>query len=107
MNRGKCGRNSHRRKKLGWDNGNGQAIYWEGDGLNEIGYRKDTNKPVVRIDPTYFRASEVNTLLGDPSKAKKDLGWEPKISLESLVEEMIDNDLKEAKKSFFIESQKF
>ena len=94
-------------KKLGWDNGNGQAIYWEGDGLNEIGYRKDTNKPVVRIDPTYFRASEVNTLLGDPSKAKKDLGWEPKISLESLVEEMIDNDLKEAKKRLFIESQKF
>jgi GDPmannose 4,6-dehydratase len=45
--------------------------------------------------------------LGDPSKAKKDLGWEPKISLESLVEEMIDNDLKEAKKRFFIESQKF
>ena len=94
-------------KKLGWDNGNGQAIYWEGDGLNEIGYRKDTNKPVVRIDPSYFRASEVNTLLGDPSKAKKDLGWEPKISLESLVEEMIDNDLKEAKKRFFIESQNF
>ena len=62
---------------------------------------------MVRVDPAYFRASEVNTLLGDPSKAKKDLGWEPKISLESLVEEMIDNDLKEAKKSFFIESQRF
>ncbi len=94
-------------KKLGWDNGNGKAIYWEGDGVNEIGYRKDTNKPVVRVDPAYFRASEVNTLLGDPSKAKKDLGWEPKISLESLVEEMIDNDLKEAKKRFIIKSQKF
>ncbi len=94
-------------KKLGWGNGNGRAIYWKGEGVNEIGYRVDTNKQVVRVDPAYFRASEVNTLLGDPSKAKKDLGWEPKISLESLVQEMIDNDLKEAKKRLLLNPKNF
>ena len=70
-----------------------------------MGRRVDNKKVVVRIDPKYFRPSEVETLLGDPTKAYKDLGWEPKASLEDLIKEMIDNDTNEAKKeSYLIQS---
>ena len=51
---------------------------------------------VVRIDPRYFRPTEVETLLGDPSKAKEKLGWSPRISLEEMVSEMVDHDLETA-----------
>ena len=54
------------------------------------------NTPVVRIDPRYFRPAEVETLLGDPTKAKQKLGWEPKVSFEELVSEMVRVDLKKA-----------
>ncbi len=77
---------------------NWEGIIWEGHGINEIGRRKDNGKVVVRIDPKYFRPSEVDTLLGDPSKAHKKLGWKPKYSLEELVKEMIDSDLLIAEK---------
>ena len=84
---------------LGWNDGNSnKGIVWEGQGLNEIGRRADNGKIVIRIDPRYFRPTEVQTLLGNPSKAKEMLGWEPSISLEEMIEEMISNDLKEAKK---------
>ncbi|MBO8228666.1 GDP-mannose 4,6-dehydratase [Prochlorococcus marinus XMU1414] len=84
---------------LGWNDGNSnKGIVWEGQGLNEIGRRADNGKIVIRIDPRYFRPTEVKTLLGNPSKAKEMLGWEPSISLEEMIEEMISNDLKEAKK---------
>ena len=74
-------------KKLGWG-----GINWEGLGLKEVGRRCDTNKVVVKIDKRYFRPSEVDSLLGDSTKARKKLGWEPTISLEELVSEMIEND---------------
>ena len=84
---------------LGWNDGNSKnGIVWEGQGLNEIGRRADNGKIVIRIDPRYFRPTEVQTLLGNPSKAKEMLGWEPSITLEEIIEEMISNDLKEAKK---------
>ena len=84
---------------LGWNDGNSnKGIVWEGQGLDEIGRRADNGKIVIRIDPRYFRPTEVQTLLGNPSKAKEMLGWEPSISLEEMIEEMIFNDLKEAKK---------
>ena len=76
-------------EKLGWG-----GIEWEGQGLNEIGRRCDTNKVVVRVDKRYFRPTEVDSLLGDSSKAREKLGWKPKISLEELVSEMIENDEK-------------
>ena len=76
-------------KKLGWG-----GIEWEGQGLNEIGRRCDTNKVVVRVDKRYFRPTEVDSLLGDSSKAREKLGWKPKITLEELVSEMIENDEK-------------
>ena len=84
---------------LGWNDGNSKnGIVWEGQGLNEIGRRADNGKIVIKIDPRYFRPTEVQTLLGNPSKAKEMLGWEPSITLEEIIEEMISNDLKEAKK---------
>jgi len=74
--------------ELGWG-----GIVWEGEGLDEIGKRKDNKKIVIKVDKKYFRPAEVDTLLGDPSKAKTQLGWEPKTSLEEMVSEMIQNDL--------------
>jgi GDPmannose 4,6-dehydratase len=66
----------------------GMKIVWMGEGLNEIGYDLNTKKEVIRVDPKYFRPAEVETLLGDASKAKEKLGWEPKISFKQLVEDM-------------------
>ena len=86
-------------KSLGWNkNKNSKAIVWEGEGINEIGRRYDTGEIVVRIDPRYFRPTEVDLLLGDASKARKNLKWSPKITLEELINEMINFDLQEAKK---------
>ena len=95
-------------KSLGWgssDNTNG--IYWEGEGINEIGRRADTQEIVVRIDKRYFRPSEVSQLMGDSSKAREKLGWEPKIDLESLIKEMVMNDLKESEKEILLKKQGF
>ena len=86
-------------KKLKWGSSkNSEAIYWEGEGVNEIGRRVDDGKIVVKVDPKYYRPSEVDSLIGDASKASINLGWEPKISLEQLVEEMVHRDLNDAKK---------
>ena len=80
-------------KALNWG-----GIKWEGSGINEIGRRKDSNQTVIKIDPKYFRPAEVDSLLGDSTKALKQLGWKPKVTLNDLVLEMIENDLKEAKR---------
>ena len=81
-----------------WDILNkGQGIIWEGKGLNEVGRRGDTGEIIVRVDPRYFRPTEVDNLIGDSSKAKIKLGWFPKISLEELVREMTQFDLKKSK----------
>jgi GDPmannose 4,6-dehydratase len=66
----------------------GMKIVWMGEGLDEIGYDLNTKKEIIRVDPKYFRPAEVETLLGDASKAKEKLGWEPKISFKQLVEDM-------------------
>lgn len=66
----------------------GMKIEWMNDGLDEIGYDWNTKRVVVRVDPKYFRPAEVETLLGDSSKAKEKLGWEPKISFDQLIEDM-------------------
>ena len=75
----------------------GMQIRWEGQGVTEVGYWDQ--KAIVRIDPRYFRPTEVETLLGDPTKAKEKLGWVPEISLDQMVTEMVQTDLAEAKKS--------
>ena len=66
----------------------GMKIAWEGEGLDEVGIDKLSKKTVIRVDPKYFRPAEVETLLGDASKAKEKLGWEPKTSFKQLVEDM-------------------
>ena len=71
----------------------GVDLEWKGKGINEIGFDKKSGKELVFIDKQYFRPSEVEVLLGDPSKAKKELGWEAKISFEELVSEMVTYDL--------------
>ena len=83
----------------------GINIIWSGSGLNEVG--SFNGKDIVKVDSNYFRPTEVETLLGDPSKAKKKLGWEPRISFESLVSEMIKEDLKKAKTDELIKNSKF
>jgi GDPmannose 4,6-dehydratase len=60
--------------------------------------------PVIRIDPRYFRPTEVETLLGDPTKAKEKLGWVPEITLDQMVREMVGADLAEAKKDALLKS---
>ncbi len=71
------------------------AFEWKGKGINEKGILN--GKEVVKVDPRYFRPSEVENLLGDPTKAKKKLNWVAKISFENLVQEMVEEDLKIAK----------
>ena len=91
---------------LGWGKDkNGCPIIWKGKGVNELGIRFDNNEVVIRIDKRYFRPTEVSELLGDSSKAKKHLGWEPKITLEKMIKEMIDSDLKEAKKEIVLKEK--
>jgi len=70
-------------------------IIWSGKGLEEVGSYNGKN--IIKIDPRYFRPTEVETLLGDASKAKKKLNWSPKISFKQLVKEMVDEDFKLAK----------
>lgn len=74
------------------------TIRWEGQGVDEKGYCRQTGQCIVAVDPRYFRPTEVETLLGDPSKARQKLGWEPKISFDELVAEMVREDLKAAER---------
>jgi len=102
----------------------GMQLRWEGEGVNEIAYwinghsregalkarrslpeevllgcgNQETNQVIFRIDPRYFRPTEVETLLGDPSKAKEKLGWVPEITLDEMIQEMVASDLADAKK---------
>lgn len=72
----------------------GITLEWKGSGADEKGYDVSTGKSLVEIDPKYFRPAEVDLLVGDASKAKKVLGWEPKHSVEELVKEMVASDMK-------------
>ena len=76
----------------------GIQIRWEGKGLDERGVDASTGNTIVAIDPRYFRPTEVETLLGDPTKAREKLGWTPKITFRELVAEMAVADLREAKR---------
>jgi len=95
--------------ELGWAAGleGGPSILWDGEGLEEIGRRADTGAVVVRIDPRYFRPAEVDTLLGDPTKAHQKLGWKPTTTLEQLVAEMVAADMQEAAKEATLKREGF
>jgi len=79
----------------------GMQLRWEGEGVDEVGYAVVPGVlregPIVRIDPRYFRPTEVQTLLGDPTKAKQKLGWVPEITVQEMCAEMVANDLAQAK----------
>ena len=75
----------------------GMPIRWDGEGVEEKGYDA-SGKCIIAVDPRYFRPTEVETLLGDASKAKNKLGWTPKISFDELVSEMVREDLKSAER---------
>jgi len=93
----------------------GISIAWEGTGLDEIGRVSEATADegpqpgdvIVRIDPRYFRPTEVESLWGDASKAKNQLGWQPKISFDELVAEMIREDLAIAKRDAIVARQGF
>ena len=72
----------------------GRRITWRGEGVDEVGIDEKSGKAVVQVDPNYFRPTEVDLLLGDPSKAKAKLGWQAKITFDELVTEMVESDLK-------------
>jgi GDPmannose 4,6-dehydratase len=94
----------------------GIDIRWEGDGVEEIGVvesfagsggKVEPGRVIVRVDPRYFRPTEVETLLGDASKARRMLGWEPKITFQELVREMIREDLTSAEKDTLVRQHGF
>ena len=77
-------------------------IEWRGEGVDEKGIDSETGKELVVVDPRYFRPTEVETLLGDPTKAKERLGWEPKHTLNDLVSEMVAADYEDAKRDLVV-----
>lgn len=81
----------------------GIKISWEGNGLDEKGYDED-GSCIVSVDPRYFRPTEVETLLGDATKAKEKLGWQSKTSFEDLVKEMVREDLKKSERDELVKS---
>ena len=89
-------------QQLGWG-----SMNWDGEGTAEVRRRGDTGAVVVCIDPRYFRPAEVDTLLGDPTKASEKLGWTPTTTLEELVAEMVAADVEEAKKEAYLKRKGF
>ena len=83
----------------------GMEIVWQGQGVDEVGLVD--GEAVVKVDPRYFRPAEVETLLGDASKAREELGWSPKIGFDELVEEMVREDLRSAERDELIKQHGF
>jgi GDPmannose 4,6-dehydratase len=77
----------------------GKEIVWEGSGLDEVGKEKDTGIVRVKVNPRYFRPTEVDLLLGDSSKARKKFNWAPKVPFKELVKDMMDSDIALMKKN--------
>jgi GDPmannose 4,6-dehydratase len=95
----------------------GISIKWKGKGVEEKGFipspaggrgaRGEGERCIIKVDPRYFRPTEVETLLGDPSKAKQKLGWTPKITFQELVAEMVREDLKSAERDELVKKHGF
>ena len=80
----------------------GMRLEWTGAGLEEAGIDRKSGRTVVRIDPRYFRPAEVETLLGDPSKARRQLGWSPRTTFDELVREMVESDITLARRDALV-----
>ena len=76
----------------------GFELEWHSNGVDEVALDKNTKKTIIAVDPKYFRPAEVDTLLGDPKKAKEKLGWVPEITAQEMCAEMVREDLKAAKR---------
>ncbi|HET7132595.1 MAG TPA: GDP-mannose 4,6-dehydratase [Gammaproteobacteria bacterium] len=85
----------------------GMELAWRGKGVDEHAVDQGTGRTVVRVDPRYFRPTEVDTLLGDPSKARAQLGWRPEIGFEALVREMVEEDRKLAERDALVAREGF
>jgi len=85
----------------------GKTFKWEGKGLNEKGYDAETGNLIVSVDPRYFRPTEVDSLLGDPSKAKEKLGWKPKTTMKEMVHEMMEYEINIAKRDCLVNKHGF
>ncbi len=85
----------------------GKTIRWEGDGLDEKGFDSESGNLIVAVNPRYFRPTEVDSLLGDPSKAQKKLGWKSRISFEEMINEMMQNDINIAKRDSLVKKHGF
>ena len=85
----------------------GITLGWSGSGVDEVGRDTKTGNTVVSVDPTYFRPTEVDLLIGDATKARKKLGWKPTLDLQQMIEEMITSDLEEARKDQHLQSGGF
>lgn len=79
----------------------GIELAWEEKGINETGYNALTGEVLVEVDPRYFRPTEVELLLGDPSKAREKLGWEPSVAFDELVREMVEKDIEHFRKEVY------
>jgi GDPmannose 4,6-dehydratase len=84
----------------------GIVVHWEGKGVHEKGYTA-SGRCIVAVDPRYFRPTEVETLLGDPTKAREKLGWTPKVTFDELVAEMVREDLKSAERDELVKANGF
>lgn len=82
-------------------------LVWQGEGVNEKGLHRETGKVMVAVDPHYFRPTEVDTLLGDPTKAREKLGWVPRTTLDELISEMVEKDLLIARKDHLCQTHGF
>ena len=82
-------------------------LRWEGSGVEETATEENSGEIIVRIDPRYYRPTEVDALLGDPSKAKSKLGWKLEISFAELVQEMVESDLKLAERDALVQREGF
>jgi GDPmannose 4,6-dehydratase len=99
----------------------GVTLRWEGEGVDEVGIvdsisptalagdemKINEGDTIIRVDPTYYRPAEVETLLGDPTKAHKELGWKPSTTLDEMVEEMISHDLDKARQQALLRASGF
>ncbi|PQJ35047.1 GDP-mannose 4,6-dehydratase [Salinibacter sp. 10B] len=83
----------------------GMELVWEGEDEDEVGYDAESGRPVVEIDPRYYRPTEVHQLLGKAEKARNALGWSPEITLEELAHDMVEKDLEEARKVVAVSNQ--
>ena len=85
----------------------GIGLEWEGQGVEEKGSDRKSGKVLVEVDPRYFRPAEVDLLIGDPSKAREKLGWEPKVTLKELVSMMVSSDMKDAEQELHLRKNGF